>query len=125
MKVTSIKIFFFDQTVFHRVLDEFMAQGGDPTGTGTGGPGYQFQDETAGGPALDKPGLLAMANSGPNTNGSQFFITFVATEWLTGNHTVFGEVVAGQDIVDAIELRDPSFPESRGQVVESVTIIEE
>jgi cyclophilin family peptidyl-prolyl cis-trans isomerase len=116
---------FFDQTVFHRVLDEFMAQGGDPTGTGTGGPGYQFQDETAGGPALDKPGLLAMANSGPNTNGSQFFITFVATEWLTGNHTVFGEVVAGQDIVDAIERRDPSFPESRGQVVESVTIIEE
>ena len=116
---------FFDQTVFHRVLDEFMAQGGDPTGTGTGGPGYQFQDETAGGPALDKPGLLAMANSGPNTNGSQFFITFVATEWLTGNHTVFGEVVAGQDIVDAIERRDPSFPESRGQVVESVTIVEE
>ena len=115
---------FFDQTIFHRVLDEFMAQGGDPTGTGTGGPGYQFQDETVGGPALDKPGLLAMANSGPNTNGSQFFITFVATEWLTGNHTVFGEVVAGMDIVDTIERRDPSAPASRGQVVESVTILE-
>ena len=115
---------FYDQTVFHRVLDEFMAQGGDPTGTGTGGPGYQFQDETAGGPPLDKPGLLAMANSGPNTNGSQFFITFVATEWLTGNHTVFGEVIEGQELVDAIERRDPSFPAGRGQVLESVTIIE-
>ncbi len=116
---------FYDQTVFHRVLDGFMAQGGDPTGTGTGGPGYQFQDETVGGPALDRPGLLAMANSGPNTNGSQFFITFVATEWLTGNHTVFGEVISGQELVDAIERRDPAAPAGRGQVIESITIIEE
>ena len=115
---------YFDGTVFHRVLDEFMAQGGDPTGTGTGGPGYQFEDEVDGGPALDRAGLLAMANSGPATNGSQFFITFVPTEWLTGNHTVFGEVTSGMEIVNAIERRDPASPTSRGQVIESITIIE-
>lgn len=115
---------FFDGTVFHRVLDEFMAQGGDPTGTGTGGPGYNFQDETVGGPPLDRPGLLAMANSGPNTNGSQFFITFIDTDWLTGNHTVFGEVTEGMDIVNAIQRRNPDAPEGRGQLLESVTIIE-
>jgi len=114
---------YFDGTVFHRVLDEFMAQGGDPTGTGTGGPGYSFGDEFEGGPALDKPGLLAMANSGPATNGSQFFITFVATEWLTGNHTVFGEVIEGQELVDAIERRDPGGP-TRGQILETVVIVE-
>lgn len=115
---------FYDGTVFHRVLDEFMAQGGDPTGTGTGGPGYQFADEVDGGPALDRKGLLAMANSGPATNGSQFFITFVATDWLTGNHTVFGEVTEGMDIVEAIQRRDPGAPSGPGQVLESVTIIE-
>lgn len=115
---------FFDGTVFHRVLDEFMAQGGDPTGTGTGGPGYRFADEFENGPPLDRKGLLAMANSGPGTNGSQFFITFIPTDWLTGNHTVFGEVIAGQDIVDAIERRDPGAAASRGQVLTSVTIIE-
>jgi peptidyl-prolyl cis-trans isomerase A (cyclophilin A) len=80
-----------------------MIQGGDPSGTGMGGPGYKFADETKGSPhKFDKPGKLAMANSGPNTNGSQFFITVVATPWLTGNHTIFGEVVEGQDVVDAI-----------------------
>jgi len=114
---------FYDGTIFHRVLADFMAQGGDPTGTGTGGPGYQFQDEFEGGPALDRKGLLAMANSGPATNGSQFFITFVPTEWLTGNHTVFGEVVEGIEIVDSIQLRDPA-PGAPGQVLESVTIVE-
>ncbi|MCL4118448.1 UNVERIFIED_CONTAM: hypothetical protein GTU68_041657 [Idotea baltica] len=115
---------FYDNTIFHRVLDQFMAQAGDPTGTGTGGPGYQFEDEFAGGGALDRKGLLAMANSGPNTNGSQFFITFVPTDWLTGNHTLFGEVTEGIEIVDAIQLRDPANPSGPGQVLESVTIIE-
>lgn len=115
---------FYDGTVFHRVLDEFMAQAGDPTGTGTGGPGYQFEDEVDGGPALDKRGLLAMANSGPATNGSQFFITFAPTDWLTGNHTVFGELIEGDDLLAAIELRDPAAPTSRGQLIESITIVE-
>jgi len=90
-------------TIFHRVIPDFMIQGGDPTGTGMGGPGYRFEDETKGSPhKFDKPGKLAMANSGPNTNGSQFFITVAATPWLTGNHTIFGEVVEGQDVADKI-----------------------
>jgi peptidyl-prolyl cis-trans isomerase A (cyclophilin A) len=94
---------FYDGTTFHRVIPEFMIQGGDPTGTGMGGPGYQFQDETKGSPhKFDKAGKLAMANSGPGTNGSQFFITVAATPWLTGNHTIFGEVVEGQDVADKI-----------------------
>jgi peptidyl-prolyl cis-trans isomerase A (cyclophilin A) len=93
----------YDGTIFHRVIPDFMVQAGDPTGTGMGGPGYQFQDETKGSPhKFDKPGKLAMANSGPGTNGSQFFITVVPTQWLTGNHTIFGEVVEGQDVVDKI-----------------------
>jgi peptidyl-prolyl cis-trans isomerase A (cyclophilin A) len=93
----------FDGTIFHRVIPDFMVQGGDPTGTGMGGPGYKFADETKGSPhQFDKPGKLAMANSGPNTNGSQFFITTAATQWLTGNHTIFGEVVEGQEIADKI-----------------------
>jgi peptidyl-prolyl cis-trans isomerase A (cyclophilin A) len=92
----------YDGTIFHRVIKDFMIQGGDPLGTGTGGPGYQFEDEVKGGPSFDKPGLLAMANAGPNTNGSQFFITEVPTPWLTGKHTIFGEVVSGFDIVQAI-----------------------
>ncbi len=91
----------YNGTIFHRVIPDFMVQGGDPTGTGMGGPGYKFQDETKGSPhKFDKPGKLAMANSGPNTNGSQFFITTAATQWLTGNHTIFGEVVEGQDVAD-------------------------
>jgi peptidyl-prolyl cis-trans isomerase A (cyclophilin A) len=95
----------YDGTIFHRVIPDFMIQGGDPTGTGMGGPGYRFQDETRGSKhRFDKPGKLAMANSGPNTNGCQFFITVAATPWLTGNHTIFGEVVEGQDIADKISV---------------------
>src|ERR1700674_563802 len=93
----------FDGTIFHRVIPDFMIQGGDPTGTGMGGPGYRFQDETKGSAhKFDKPGKLAMANAGPNTNGSQFFITLAPTTWLTGKHTIFGEVVEGQDVVQKI-----------------------
>jgi peptidyl-prolyl cis-trans isomerase A (cyclophilin A) len=93
----------YNGTIFHRVIPDFMVQGGDPTGTGMGGPGYKFEDETKGSPhKFDKPGKLAMANSGPNTNGSQFFITVAPTTWLTGNHTIFGEVVEGQDVADKI-----------------------
>jgi peptidyl-prolyl cis-trans isomerase A (cyclophilin A) len=90
-------------TVFHRVIPDFMIQGGDPQGTGRGGPGYTFADEVpADGPSFDRPGLLAMANAGPNTNGSQFFVTVAPTNWLTGKHTIFGEVVEGYDVVEAI-----------------------
>ncbi len=93
----------YNGTIFHRVIPQFMIQGGDPMGSGMGGPGYQFEDETKGSQhKFDKTGKLAMANSGPNTNGSQFFITVAATPWLTGNHTIFGEVVEGQDIADKI-----------------------
>ena len=93
----------YDGTIFHRVIPQFMVQAGDPTGTGMGGPGYKFQDETKGSPhRFDKAGKLAMANSGPNTNGSQIFITVAPTDWLTGNHTIFGEVVEGQDVADKI-----------------------
>ena len=97
----------FDGTVFHRVIPQFMIQGGDPAGTGFGGPGYRFEDETKGSRhSFDKAGKLAMANAGPNTNGSQFFITVAATPWLTGNHTIFGEVVEGQNIADKISQVD-------------------
>ena len=90
-------------TVFHRVIPDFMVQGGDPTGTGTGGPGYRFDDEVPpGGPSFDKPGLLAMANAGPGTNGSQFFVTVAATPWLDGRHTIFGEVTDGYEVVETI-----------------------
>ena len=93
----------YNGTIFHRVISNFMIQGGDPQGTGTGGPGYTFEDEfPSGAPSLDKPGLLAMANAGPNTNGSQFFVTLAPTPWLTGKHTVFGEVTEGMDVVVAI-----------------------
>jgi peptidyl-prolyl cis-trans isomerase A (cyclophilin A) len=94
-------------TIFHRVIPDFMIQGGDPEGTGMGGPGYRFEDECPpGGPEFNKPGLLAMANSGPNTNGSQFFITVAPTPWLTGKHTIFGEVTQGMDVVEAISTAD-------------------
>jgi peptidyl-prolyl cis-trans isomerase A (cyclophilin A) len=93
----------YDGTIFHRVIPDFMIQGGDPAGNGMGGPGYRFADETKGSPhKLDKPGILAMANAGPNTNGSQFFITVAPTQWLTGKHTVFGAVVEGYDVVEKI-----------------------
>ncbi|MFP5235968.1 MAG: peptidylprolyl isomerase [Acidobacteriota bacterium] len=115
----------FDGTIFHRVIPDFMIQGGDPTGTGMGGPGYRFQDETKGSPhKFDKPGKLAMANSGPNTNGCQFFITVAPTPWLTGNHTIFGEVVEGQDIADKISrvARNAQDKPHKPVVLESVTI---
>ena len=98
MKKTSL----YAGTVFHRVIDGFMIQGGDPLGSGTGGPGYRFEDEFQSGRKFDKPGLLAMANAGPNTNGSQFFITEVPTPHLNNRHTIFGEVVKGSDLVPQI-----------------------
>ncbi len=115
----------YNGTIFHRVIPDFMVQGGDPAGTGMGGPGYQFQDETKGSPhKFDKPGKLAMANSGPGTNGSQFFITVAATPWLTGNHTIFGEVVEGQDIADKIAKlpRNRQDKPNTDVVLNSVTI---
>ena len=115
----------FDGTIFHRVIPDFMIQGGDPTGTGMGGPGYRFEDETQGSlHKFDKAGKLAMANSGPGTNGCQFFITVAATPWLTGNHTIFGEVVEGQDIVTKISLvpRGGQDKPHKPVVLESVVI---
>jgi peptidyl-prolyl cis-trans isomerase A (cyclophilin A) len=116
----------FDGTVFHRVIPDFMIQGGDPTGTGMGGPGYRFEDETKGSKhSFDKSGKLAMANSGPNTNGCQFFITVAATPWLTGNHTIFGEVVEGQDIADKIsKLPTGSQDKPKTSVVLESVVIE-
>lgn len=99
---------YYNGLKFHRVIKDFMIQGGDPTGTGSGGPGYQFGDEFKEGVVFDKKGLLAMANAGPNTNGSQFFITHIPTDWLNYKHTIFGEVVsnADQEVVDKIEQGD-------------------
>ena len=101
---------YFDGIVFHRVIDGFMAQTGDPTGTGTGGPGYQFPDEIVEDLRHDAPGVLSMANAGPGTNGSQFFLTFDATPWLDGAHTVFGRVTDGLEVLDAITRVDPQQP---------------
>lgn len=115
----------YGSTIFHRVIPNFMIQGGDPSGTGMGGPGYKFQDETKGSPhRFDKPGKLAMANAGPNTNGSQFFITVAPTPHLTGNHTIFGEVVEGQDIAVKIAgvQRNRQDRPLKDVVLESVTI---
>lgn len=115
----------YSGTIFHRVIPKFMIQGGDPSGTGMGGPGYKFQDETKGSPhKFDKEGKLAMANSGPNTNGSQFFVTVAPTPWLTGNHTIFGEVVEGQDIADKIANapRGRQDRPNKDVVLQSVTI---
>jgi peptidyl-prolyl cis-trans isomerase B (cyclophilin B) len=97
---------FYDGTVFHRVIADFMIQGGDPTGTGRGGPGYRFEDEVAHNPNKHARGTLSMANAGPNTNGSQFFITHVETAWLNGKHTVFGRVISGQEVVDSVQQGD-------------------
>jgi cyclophilin family peptidyl-prolyl cis-trans isomerase len=115
---------YFNGTTFHRVLEGFMAQGGDPTGTGSGGPGYEFVNEDSD-LKFDKPGVLAMANAGRDTNGSQFFITFGATPQLDGGYTIFGQVTDGMDVVNAITRRDPQAnPSFTGDVIESVTISE-
>ena len=106
---------YYDGLKFHRVIDNFMAQGGDPTGTGAGGPGYQFEDEVNNGLNFSKAGKLAMANAGPGTNGSQFFITTVPTEWLNGNHTIFGEVVSEDDLKVVKKL-------SNGDVMKKVVV---
>ena len=115
----------YDGTIFHRVIPDFMIQGGDPMGNGMGGPGYKFEDETRGSEhRFDKSGKLAMANAGPNTNGSQFFITVAPTEWLTGKHTIFGEVVEGYDVVEKIS-KVPRSGQDRPKkdvVLQSVTI---
>jgi peptidyl-prolyl cis-trans isomerase B (cyclophilin B) len=106
---------FYDGTVFHRVIADFMIQGGDPTGTGRGGPGYRFEDETKNNANRHARGVLSMANAGPNTNGSQFFITHVETPWLDGKHTVFGRVLSGLEVVDSVQ---------QGDTLNSVTIEE-
>ncbi|GMU60423.1 MAG: peptidyl-prolyl cis-trans isomerase A [Myxococcaceae bacterium] len=109
---------YFDGVTFHRCIEGFMIQGGDPTGTGRGGPGYKFEDEFQSGRAFDKPGLVAMANSGPNTNGSQFFITTSTPSHLNNKHTIFGEVIAGYEVVEAISKG------GNGTVMKKVTISE-
>ncbi len=115
---------FYDGTMFHRVLANFMAQGGDPTGTGAGGPGYTFNDEFDATRRHNKPGVLSMANAGKNTNGSQFFITFVPTPHLDDVHSVFGEVIEGFDNVMNISLRDPASAQTPGDLIKSITITE-
>lgn len=106
---------FYDGVTFHRVIDNFMIQGGDPSGTGRGGPGYKFEDETRGNPLVHDSGVLSMANAGPNSNGSQFFITHAPQPHLDGRHTVFGRVTTGKEVVDAIQ---------QGDVINSIRVTE-
>jgi cyclophilin family peptidyl-prolyl cis-trans isomerase len=115
---------FYDGTTFHRVIGGFMAQGGDPTGTGRGGPGYQFRDEFS--PALrhESAGTLSMANAGPETNGSQFFLTLGPTPHLDGKHTVFGRVTGGMDVLRSIRERDPGHDPSPGDRIDTIEIEE-
>jgi cyclophilin family peptidyl-prolyl cis-trans isomerase len=115
---------FYDGTIFHRVISGFMAQGGDPTGTGRGGPGYRFEDEFDPSLKHDKPGIFSMANAGPGTNGSQFFITHVPTPHLNNMHTVFGQVVSGMDVLLSIPERDPVKINSPAVKLNKVTIQE-
>ncbi|MBL8920687.1 MAG: peptidylprolyl isomerase [Myxococcaceae bacterium] len=115
----------YDGTILHRCIPNFMVQGGDPAGTGRGNPGFKFEDEFQSGRRFDRPGLLAMANSGPNSNGCQFFITVTSTAWLNNKHTIFGEVMSGQDIIDRIANVVPKGPGDRPKtdiVIKKLTI---
>ncbi len=115
---------YYDGIVFHRVLEDFMAQTGDPTGSGRGGPGYEFGDETDNGRSHKQKGTLSMANAGPGTNGSQFFITFAQTPWLDGKHTVFGQVTEGLEVLDKLQRIDPMRPSgTKPDVMERVIIL--
>ncbi|OQY33327.1 MAG: peptidylprolyl isomerase [Anaerolineaceae bacterium 4572_5.2] len=116
---------YYNNTTFHRVIANFMAQGGDPTGSGMGGPGYKFADEFHPTLQFDDAGILAMANAGPGTNGSQFFITFGPTPHLNNRHTIYGKVVDGMDVVNALSIRDPQRSSGKGDVLETIEIVEE